>query len=48
MIIKSIFERCLGQMAQKNKMSEEQLRKVPLGKRRKLHDDITIIVVDLE
>jgi hypothetical protein len=29
-------------------MSDEDIRKIPLGKRRKLHDDITVIVVDLQ
>ncbi len=29
-------------------MSNEEIRKIPVGKRRKLHDDMTIIVVDLE
>jgi len=29
-------------------MSEEEIRRVPLGKRRKIHDDITVIVIDLD
>ena len=29
-------------------MNVQQLQKVPSGSRRKIHDDITIIVVDLK
>ncbi|CAD8050938.1 unnamed protein product [Paramecium sonneborni] len=47
-IIKQIFEESLSHAAKSNNMSDEDIRKIPLGKRRKLHDDITVIVVDLQ
>lgn len=47
-MIKTIFEESLSHAAKDNKISEEEIRKIPVGKRRKLHDDLTIIVVDLE
>lgn len=47
-LVKAIFQHGLKHAASEAKMTEEQLKEVPLGKRRKLHDDITIIVIDLE
>lgn len=47
-IIKEIFEESLSHAAKTNNMSEEEIRRVPLGKRRKIHDDITVIVIDLD
>jgi hypothetical protein len=29
-------------------MTEEDMSRIPLGKRRKFHDDITVIVIDLQ
>ena len=43
-----MIEKCLEKAAQDNKMTVEEIKKKPQGKKRKIHDDITIIVVDLK
>jgi hypothetical protein len=47
-LVKAIFESSLLHAANSNNLTEEEIRRVPLGKRRKLHDDMTIVVVDLD
>ena len=44
----NILSKCIYKAASEKKMTMEQLIEVPEGKlRRKLHDDITLIMVDL-
>lgn len=44
-----IFGAAFEHAARSNRMSVEELRKAPSGAiRRKLHDDITLIVIDLK
>lgn len=47
-MIKAIFEEALKHAAKTNNLSEDELKQLPLGKRRKIHDDITVVVVDLD
>lgn len=44
---KVLIERALEKAAQQAKTTVQGLRDIPHGKKRKLHDDITVIVVDL-
>lgn len=44
----SLLNTSLKKAAQSSKMPESELRSMPLGQRRSYHDDMTIIVVDLD
>jgi len=43
-----LLNSAIGIAAQKIKISESEIRSIPVGQRRKIHDDMTIVVVDLE
>lgn len=45
---KILIERALSKAADAAKTTVQGLREIPAGKKRKLHDDITVVVVDLE
>ena len=44
---KVLIERALEKAAKDANMTVQGLRDTPQGKKRKLHDDITVVVVDL-
>jgi hypothetical protein len=43
-----LISQALEKAASSAGMSLEELEKIPKGKTRKIHDDITVIVMDLE
>jgi hypothetical protein len=43
-----LFKKAFSKAAIASKKTEEELKILPLGKRRSFHDDISIIVIDLE
>lgn len=43
-----LLDAALEKAASSNKLTVSELKKVPLGDRRNLHDDITIITLDLD
>ena len=45
---KVLIERAMEKAASSAEKTVQQLRDIPAGKKRKLHDDITVVVVDLE
>ncbi len=42
-----LMEKSLQHAAKENQMTKDEMLQISLGKRRHLHDDITILVVDL-
>ena len=47
-VIDQLFRSALKNAAIKCNKSEEDLRSLPLGGRRNFHDDISVVVVDLQ
>ena len=45
---KILIDRAMQKAASDASKTVEELRSIPAGKKRKLHDDITVVVVDLE
>lgn len=43
-----LIEKCLEKAATETKSTIEAIRKIPQGKKRKIHDDITVVVIDLK
>lgn len=42
-----LIQRTLEKAAQSSDLTVESIRSIPAGKKRKIHDDITIVIVDL-
>lgn len=45
---KVLIDRAIEVAARNANMTAQSLREIPQGKKRKLHDDITVVVVDLD
>lgn len=43
-----LIEKCLEKAANETKSTVDAIRKIPQGKKRKIHDDITVVVIDLK
>jgi hypothetical protein len=47
-VASALIEKTLEQAARESNSTVRDIRRTPLGKRRKMHGDLTVLVLDLE
>ena len=45
---KNLLQKALANVADSSKITVEELKIVPQGKRRRIHDDITVVVIPIQ